>query len=563
VKRLERFHVLSLLVAATMILAACAPAATAPPATEPPATEPPATEPPMAFEAVPPLVVPECLPDSIIKEVVAVDQYTVRFTLCKPDPAFFSKIAFNVFGIYPSEWLTETGATGEALEHPVGTGAYQVSEWARGESVTFTRFEDYWGDASEAETLIFRWSTESAARLLELQAGTVDGIDNVAPSDFETVENDPSLQLMIREALNVFYIGVNRNFEPFNDVRVRQAVAMGIDRQRIVDTFYPPGSEVASHFTPCSIPNACEGDAWYEFDPEAARALLADAGFPDGFETQLTYRNVVRGYLPEVVQVAAEIQSQLKQNLNIDAQVVEMESGAFIDATAVGTVEGFHLLGWGADYPHVTNFTDYHFGRQQLQFGDSYPEIYELLEQGAGIADVAEAAPIYAQANNAIRELVPMIPVAHGASAAAYRADVSNAQASPLTSEVFAVSDPGGRDAFVWMQSGEPPNLFCADETDGEALRACEQVMEALYTYEINGTDVHPALAESCEPNADLTEYVCTLRQGVKYHDGTDFDANDVVITFTMGVDAASPMHVGNTGDFEYYCLLWGCANLP
>ena len=74
------------------------------------------------------------------------------------------------------------------------------------------------------------------------------------------------------------YVGFNNTFEPFDDVRVRQALAMGIDRQRIVDQFYPPGSEAATHFTPCAIPLACEGDDWYDFDPTAAKQLLADAG---------------------------------------------------------------------------------------------------------------------------------------------------------------------------------------------------------------------------------------------------------------------------------------------
>ena len=115
-----------------------------------------------------------------------------------------------------------------------------------------------------------------------------------------------------------------------------------------------------------------------------------------------------------------------------------------------------------------------------------------------------------------------------------------------------------GRDVFVWMQNAEPISLFCADETDGESLRACEQVTEALYTYEVNGTAVVPALAEVCEPNDALDVWVCTLRQGVTFHDGTTFDANDVVASWSVGLDAANPLHVGNTGVFEYFAYLWG-----
>ena len=499
----------------------------------------------------------------ILKEIAAVDALTVRFSLCKPDPAFLSKAAFSAFAIQPSEWLEKTGGTGDLLQQPVGTGPYMLDSWNRGDSIVFKRNEDYWGDKAMAETLVFRWLAEGAGRLLELQSGTVDAIDNPSPDDFETIAGDTTLQLIPRPALNVFYVGMTNTFEPFNDVMVRQAVAMGIDRQRIVDTFYPEGSEVASHFTPCAIPNGCVGEEWYEFDPEAAKALLAEADLADGFATKIYYRDVVRGYLPEPGVVAQDIQAQLKENLNIDAEIEVMESGAFIAESAAGRLNGIHLLGWGADYPHVTNFLDYHFGEAQAQFGDAYPEIYTKLVEGSQIADPAEAEPVYTDANNAIKELVPMVPIAHGGSATAWKADVEGGHSSPLSNETFSVVKPGDRDTMVWMQNAEPISLYCNDETDGESLRACEQVTEALYSYEVGGTAVQPALATSCEPNADLTEWVCKLREGVTFHDGTELDANDVVTSWGIVWDAANPNHKGNTGGFEYFSTLWGLMNVP
>jgi ABC-type transport system substrate-binding protein len=563
------FILFSLVLLASLVLSACGPQATPTPApTAEPTAEPPAPEPtpppkvPIATFDGTTLSVPDCEYGGWFKSIEATDQYTVTFTLCKSDPAFLSKIAFSPFAIYSKDWIEstagETSRTSEGLEKPIGTGPYMVTEWNRGDSITFTAFPDYWGEAPFANTLVFRWSTESAARLLELQSGTIDGFDNPGPDDFATITADSNLQLTLRPALNIFYVGMTNTFPPFDNVKVRQAVAMGIDRQRIVDTFYPEGSEVASHFTPCAIPNACAGDAWYDFDPVAAKALLAEAGFPDGFATKLYYRDVVRGYLPQVGNVAQDIQAQLKENLNIDAEIVVMESGAFIEASASGQLNGFHLLGWGADYPHITNFLDYHFGKDTQQFGAIDPAIYEPIIEGGQIADAEVAEPIYAEANNAIRELVPMIPIAHGGSAVAYRADVENPQASPLTTEVFAFSKPGDRDIFVWMQNAEPISMFCADETDGESLRACEQVMQSLYGYEVNGTAVEPSLAESCEPNADLTVWVCTLRQGVKFHDGSDFDSADVLATFDMGLNPGSAYHKGNTNLWEYYDYLWG-----
>jgi ABC-type transport system substrate-binding protein len=512
------------------------------------------------------LTAESCEYGGFFSEIRAEDRYTVVFELCKSDPAFLSKIAFNVFGIYPSEWIEATAGeetrTSEALDAAIGTGPYIVSEWVRGESITFVANPDYWGTPPITDTLVFRWNSEGAARLLELQAGTAHGIDNPSPDDFEVIRDDATLDLIERPAINIFYFAMTNTFAPFDDVNVRMAVAMGIDRQRLVDNFYPPGSEVASHFTPCAVPNGCEGDAWYDFDAEAARALLADAGFPDGFETTIYYRDVFRSYLPEPGRVAEELQAQLEEYLGITAAIEVMESGAFIEESTAGRLDGFYLLGWNADYPHVTNFLDFHFGEANPQFGDVFPEIYEPLVEGAQIPDPSVSQPLYEQANNAIRELVPMVPIAHGGSGVAYQTGIEGSHASPLGNEYFAAMDPGA-DTFVWVQNAEPLSFFCADETDGESLRACEQVVEALYAYEVGGTAVVPALATECTPNDDLTVWTCTLREGVMFHDGSHFDANDVVASYAMGLDASSPLHVGNTNAWEYYCYIWGCMNVP
>jgi len=564
------YSLVAVLVFASLMMASCVPAAETPPAAEvtlPPAAQAtptlaPTPEPPMAFE---PMVysAPDCEAGSILKEIAALDELTVQFSLCVPDPAFLSKAAFTAFAIQPKEWIEASMENRQILEKPVGTGPYRLESWNRGDSIIFKRFDDYWGDKAITDTLVFRWTTEGAGRLLELQTGTVDGIDNPSPDDFEVIRNDPNLSLIEREALNTFYLAMTNTFEPFDNLEVRQAIAMGIDRQRIVDTFYPAGSSVASHFTPCSIPNGCTGEDWYEFNPTLAREMLAAAGYPDGFETSIYYRDVFRGYLPEPGLVATDLQAQLRDNLGITAEIVLMESGAFIDESTSGRLDGFYLLGWSADYPHITNFLDFHFSKANPQFGTPFSEIYEPLVQGAQIADPGESEPLYTQANNAIKELVPMVPIAHGGSGVAYRVDVVGGHASPLSNEYFAVMDPGGRSTFVWMQNAEPISLYCGDETDGESLRACEQVIESLLSYEVGGTEVEPGLATSCEPNEDLTVYVCNLRPGVKFHDGSAFDANDVVMSWVVAWDNAHPLHIGNTGSFEYFSYLWGLINVP
>ena len=509
---------------------------------------------------------------SNISEIRAEDERTVVFTLCNPDVAFLAKVAFSSFAIDDSAYLEAHAEDGSIVDEPNGTGPYRLDTWNRGSDITLTANEDYWGDAALSPTVIFRWSTEAAQRLVELQAGSVDGIDNPGPDDFETIEGDDTLALYPREGLNTLYFGFNNNpsiegfdnsTNPFADEAVRQAIAMGIDRQRIVDNFFPPGSEVASHFVPCAIAFGCEGDEWYEYDPDAARQMLADAGYPDGFETTIHLRDVVRGYLPAPTQVAADLQAQLA-DIGITADIDVQESTTFIDNSDQGLLDGIHILGWGADYPDPTNFLDYHFGAgASAQFGDGFEDIQASLATGASSVEDADRTAAYEEANNLIKEHVPMIPIAHGGSGVAWHADNEGGHASPLSNENMAVVSPGSDDQLVWMQNGEPGGLYCADESDGEALRVCEQIKESLYAYEVGGTEAVPSLAEECAPNDELTVWTCTLREGVTFHDGSALDANDVVLSYAVQWDAAHPLHVGRDGSFTYFGALWGFLNPP
>ena len=565
----------SVLAVLVLVLAACGqqPAATPDEESEPPASESEGAEPSeptaelMAYPADGPA---ECGADnnpSNISEIRAEDAQTVVFTLCNADVAFLSKVAFSAFGIDDTAWLEQYGPDGTIIENVNGTGPYQLDAWNRGSDITMTAFEDYWGDAPLSPTVIFRWSTEAAQRLVELQAGSVDGIDNPGAEDFETIEGDSNLALFPREGLNTLYFGFNNNPQnegfdnennPLVDPAVRQALAKGIDRQAIVDDFFPPGSEVASHFTPCAIPFGCTGEEWYEFDREAALQELADAGYADGFETAIHLRPAVRGYLPAPEQVAAALQAQLAE-LNITATIDVQEDTAYLDNADAGLLQGIHMLGWGADYPDATNFLDYHFGAgASTQFGDTYEEITAPLAVGASSVEDADREAAYTEANDAIREIVPMIPIAHGGSGVAFQADNDGAHASPLSNESMAVISPGSDDQLVWLQNAEPGGLYCADETDGEALRPCEQLKESLYAYEVGGTDTLPALAEECAPNEELTEWTCALREGVTFHDGATFDANDVVLSYAAQWDAEHPLHVGRDGSFTYFSALWG-----
>ncbi len=220
-KKSTLFYLVSVVVVLSMVLAACQPAATAttapaPAAAEPTATTAAAAEPTATTAAAEPTVAPagaeatattapaasgdftglktsapDCNYGGEFKSIEAVDKMTVKFSLCAPDPAFLSKVSFDVFGIAKKAELDKQGGDSVKLsDEAVGTGPFKLKSWTRGDNVTFEANPDYWGGKPAYDTLILRWSEQSAQRLLELQSGQADGIDNLAPEDFETVTND-------------------------------------------------------------------------------------------------------------------------------------------------------------------------------------------------------------------------------------------------------------------------------------------------------------------------------------------------------------------------------------
>ena len=427
--------------------------------------------------------------------------------------------------------------------------------------ILLTRNGSYWGDKAASERVVVQWEPESAARLLQLRAGTVDAADNLAPTDEVGIAADASLALLTRPGFNTFYLNFNNRYAPVSDLRVRQAIGIALDRQRIVDLFYPSGSTLATHVPPCVIDGACEGDAWYAQDLAAARALLAEAGYPDGIDLTLSLRETPRAYLPDPVAVATDIQAQLAA-VGIRVTLDVQEASGYIGKLLSGELRGASFSAALPDYPEAWNSLGIDFGSTSgPAHGDQYPRLVALLDEAQRESDPAARAALFTQINNEIRSQVPVVPIANGASLIAARAAVSGLVTSPVAMERFASVRVEGSDTFTWLQGGEPAGLYCMDEEDREAVRVCAQVMEGLYGYAEGGTAAEPRLTTGCVASADGLVVECVLRSGVRFHNGARLDAADVLDSFAAAWDCAHPLHVGRTGDFRGWSWIMGTLN--
>jgi peptide/nickel transport system substrate-binding protein len=554
----------AVLLAAALLAGACGEAAPTPAPTAevtPPPTAPP-SEGPFVPARYPEAGDAPCGAEGYagtIRSISATDRQTVVFELCAPDPAFRAKIASPVLAINDSAWLEariDPALDGEqAIVTEVnGTGPFRLDGWIRGEELTLARNDAYWGELAIPSLVVVAWRADAAQRLLELRAGVVDAIDGVPPRAFDTVRSDPSLQLKEREGLAIAYLGIDNRVAPFDDERVRRAIAMGLDRARVVDERYPDGASVASHFAPCTIPNGCAGDPWYEHDLAAARALLGTAQLAEGLTVRLAYPTAPDAALPDPAGVARGIAERLREDLGIETELVPLEPAAYADAAARGELGQLFLGTWSAAYP------DLHFAAgASSRFGTTWNDLTAAIAEGAAGPDDAARAPAYVAANDAIRTHVPAIPLVRAGSAVALRSDVAGfVHASPLMLERLGVMRPGDRPQLVWLGEREPDGLHCADEASPAALRVCAQILESLYGYETAGTAAEPALAERCDPSPDLATWTCVLRDGVRFHDGAVLDANDVVLSWASAWDAAHPLHRGRTGTYPMFSRLFG-----
>jgi peptide/nickel transport system substrate-binding protein len=388
--------------------------------------------------------------ESLYTGCEATDESTAVITLSRPSSAFLSAMAMPSFAIASPAALEEFGAddvggTGEAptfngtfgYEHPIGTGPFMLESWERGSQVTLARYDDYWGEPAQLEKLIFSVIPDGPARRQALEAGDIDGYDLVDPADVDALEG-AGFQILRRPAFNVGYLGFQQNVAPFDNLQIRQAIAHAINKENLIQTNYPAGSEVATQFMPPELFGWADDVPTYDYDPEKAKALIAESGV-----TNLTLpfwypTDVSRPYMPNP-QANWEL---IKADLEAVGFTIEPHTAPwnpdYLDATSTGGTPMF-LLGWTGDFGDPDNFVGTFFQTVNPQFGSfDNPEIFAQLDAAEAETDEAKRTELYQEANRMIMEFLPGVPYVHNQPAVAFAEGITGYVPGPLNNESFA-----------------------------------------------------------------------------------------------------------------------------
>ena len=325
-----------------------------------------------------------------------VDDYTFTITLSEPYAGFLACLSTPGCSIYNRE-ATEAAGDQFGLDPSVtvGTGPFRLTDWTINDQLVLTRYEDYWKGPSELPGVVIRIVPDTETQRMMFESGELDVVDldylPDAVDDFTTRYPD---QIVSGPRVGTTYFTMNQNIEPFQDVRVRKAVQMAIDRQAILDALYGGRGQVENGIYPHGLYGFNSSLPEITYDPEEAKALLAEAGYANGFEMQIAADSSASDATNQALEI---IQAQLGE-IGIQAEIQNMDESTWLATRNSGEMGSF-MSTWTADYNDPDNFIYTFFGTPEntklrsLNYSDT--EVMERVQKARTIVDADERIAEY------------------------------------------------------------------------------------------------------------------------------------------------------------------------
>jgi dipeptide transport system substrate-binding protein len=380
---------------------------------------------------------------ALLKDIVKVDDYTVKFVLTRPEAPFLADLAMDFASIMSAEHaqaMLDAGTPELIDQQPVGTGPFRLVDYQKDATIRYEAFSDYWGGEQPIKRLIFSITPDASVRFAKLQARECHVMAYPNPADIPAMKADPNLTVMEQEGLNVGYLAFNTEKKPFDDVRVRQALSYAINKPAIIDAVYQGAGVAAKNPIPPTIWSYNDAVEDYPYDPERARQLLAEAGYPNGFETDLWAMPVQRPYNPNAARMAELIQADWAA-VGVKANIVTYEWGEYLERSLAGEHQTI-LLGWTGDNGDPDNFLNTLLGCDAAKDGANrarwcYEPFDDLVTQAKLVSDVAERTRLYEEAQVIFKEQAPWVTIGHSVVTQPMLKEVQNYKIDPFGGHQF------------------------------------------------------------------------------------------------------------------------------
>jgi dipeptide transport system substrate-binding protein len=380
--------------------------------------------------------------DKLITEIKKVDDYTVQFTLARPEAPFLANLAMSFAAILSAEYAEQMlkAKTPEKVDtDPVGTGPFVLKRFVKDNSIRYDVFNDYFMGRSKLDKVVFAITPDPNVRFQKLKAGECHLIAEPSPQDLPAMESNSKLKLMSRPGANVGYLTFNVEKKPFDNVKVRQAVAMALNRENYLKVIYQGTASLAKTPIPPTVWGAAKAPSGFEYNPEKAKALLKEAGFPNGFETDLWTLPVSRPYNPNGKKMGELMQADLAK-VGIKVKLVTYEWGTYLEKTRKGEFQ-MAQLGWTTDNGDPDNFMGalltcgaINAGNMARWCDKAYDEV---VVKGKVVTDIKARTLQYLKAQDMFTKNAPWVPLAHATVYRGLAKNVEGYSISPLGTEEF------------------------------------------------------------------------------------------------------------------------------
>ncbi|WP_371225688.1 ABC transporter substrate-binding protein [Roseovarius sp. 2305UL8-3] len=381
------------------------------------------------------------MPD-LIKSIEKIDDYTVKFTLTRPEAPFVANMAMDFASIQSAEYgaaMMDAGTPEMMNQAPIGTGPFSFVAYQKDAVIRYARNDDYWTDPAGVENLIFAITPDASVRYQKLSAGECHIMPYPNPADVAAMQADEGINVLEQEGLNVGYLGYNTQMAPFDNPKVRKALNMAIDKQAIIDVVFQGSGQIAKNPIPptmWSYNDAIEDDP---YDPEAAMAMLEAEGV-SGLNMKIWAMPVQRPYNPNARRMAELMQEDFAK-IGVTVEIVSYEWGEYLSRSKAIDRDGAVLLGWTGDNGDPDNFLAVLLGCDGVEASNRaqwcHEPFDELIKAAKVETDQAKRTELYEQAQVVFKEQAPWATIAHSVVYMPTRPEVEGYKVHPLGGHIF------------------------------------------------------------------------------------------------------------------------------
>ncbi|HHQ6558582.1 TPA: ABC transporter substrate-binding protein [Serratia fonticola] len=379
----------------------------------------------------------------LITAIDKVDDHTVRFTLAHPEAPFVADLGWYFASILSAEYansMLKAGTPERVDMDPIGTGPFELKQYHKDSRILFSAFPDYWQGKAKIDRLVFSITPDASIRYAKLEKNECQVMPFPNPADLPRMRENKDINLMQKAGLNTGFLAFNTQKAPLDNVKVRQALALAINKPAIIEAVFHGTGTAAKNILPPGVWSADADLKDYDYDPEKAKALLKEAGFTNGMTIDLWAMPVQRPYNPNAKRMAEMIQADWAK-VGVTAKVVTFEWGEYLTRVKNGEHQAA-LMGWTTATGDPDNFFGPLYSCTSANGGSNsskwcYQPFDKLILEARAESNHQKRVELYKEAQQMMHDQMPAVMIAHSTIFEPVRKEVTGYEIDPFGKHIF------------------------------------------------------------------------------------------------------------------------------